>query len=273
MSIQTLDDLIAGFANQPPRFFLKAPMVSLVAGRPYSTWPLAGIPGAGSQDVVGLNGSTLDSTGGYIAGMLPFSNPAGGKKSYLGRMSVGAGVSGHALLCDRLWSNSAINITSTSSQAITSPTWPSRDNNGATLGDGVFLGVEVSAATGAGTPSITVGYTNSAGTASRSGTNTVATAASAPAGTFFPIGLQANDLGVRSVQSIQLSSSWSSGTINLVAYRIIAAAEMQTAWCPSLDVASLGLPQMFDGTVPFLIGVPSSTAVGPMIGSATWAQN
>lgn len=169
---------------------------------------------------------------------------------------------GTLILADRLWHNGGYTITSNTAQNSTTPTWPARDIAGATSGDGVLLGVEISSSTGIATPTITATYTNSSGAGSKTGTNIVATGTSAPSGSFFPIGLQAGDTGVQSLQSITLSTSWLSGTMNLVAYREIARLEMKIPQKTySLDAFTGGMPQMYNGSVPFLIFIPNIDVV------------
>jgi hypothetical protein len=172
-----------------------------------------------------------------------------------------------------LWHNGGYTITATTAQTSTTPTWPARDANGVTNGDGVLLGLEISSAAGAAAPTITVSYTNSAGTAGRTGTNSFATANSPAAGSFFPIGLQAGDIGVRSLQSVTLSTSWLSGTMNMVAYRVLAALELTTANTPNaLDAITAGFPRLYNGTVPFFIFIPSTTTASNISGQVIWTQ-
>ena len=260
MAITTLDGVLAG-AQQPRRAF-KATVANAVAGRPLSFWAGGGAPGAGSFDST-LNGVTLSSTSSAVNGQIPFTDPVSGN-TYLSRFSaVVGGVGGQLILVDRLWHNGGFNITSTSAQSITSPTFPARDINGATNGDGVFLAMEISSATGAGTPLISVSYTNQSGTSGRTATNIDATAASSVAGSFYRIGLQAGDTGVRSVQSVTLSATWTSGTMNLVAYRPIASLDIPAASTgASIDALTSGMPRLYNGSVPFLIQVPSAAAAG-----------
>lgn len=269
MAITNIDGVIAGF--QAPRFFTKALSGTLVAGRPYSYWGTAGAPGAGSYDTT-LNGVNLSSTSSLVNGQIPHYNPGSGN-AYLARFAAQSNQAGLLLLCDRLWHNGGYTITSTSAQNSTTPTWEARDVNGATSGAGVYLGLEISSATGAGTPTVTIAYTNSSGTASRSATNVDSTVASSAAGTFYRIGLQAGDVGVQSVQSLTLSATWTSGTMNLVAYRIIAALELcadQTSG--AIDCLTSGMPQIYNGTVPFLIFVPSTTTTNSLWGTYTETQ-
>jgi len=269
MAITTLDGLIAGF--QPPRLFYKVATPTLVTGKPQSLWGLAGIPGAGGFDTT-LNGVVLSSSSALVNGQLPFYDPGGGINQYLARFVASATIGGTLLLCDRLWHNGGYTITSTGAQNSTTPTWPARDNAGATAGAGVLLGLEISSAAGAAAPTITVTYHNSGGTGSRTGAFAFPTANSPAAGSFFPITLQAGDIGVQSLDSIQLSTSWLSGTMNMVAYRVLAELELTTAFVASaVDAITSGLPQLFNGTVPFLIFMPNTTTASVIQGMLSTA--
>jgi hypothetical protein len=178
------------------------------------------------------------------------------------------------LLCDRLWHNSGFTITQTTAHNFTSATWPARDADGTTNGRGVILGVEVSTATGAGTPTITVGYVNSTATGgARTATNTVPTVATSAAGSFYPIGLQAGDVGVRSVSSLTLSATWNSGVIHLVAYRVLATLELPAAGIPNaVDALTSGMPRLYDTSVPFLLYIPQTTTTTQLSGSVVYTQ-
>lgn len=266
MAISTIDQLVAGM--KPPIDFFKVATPTLVAGRPHSLFYLAGIPGAGAAPSPGLAGEALTS----VAGQLPFNNPGSGN-TYLARLLAAATIPGQLLLCDRLWQNSGFTITSTGAQTVNSVAFPARDANGSANGEGVLLGVEISNATGSGTPTITVAYTNSANTASRSATNIVPTVASTAIGGFYPIGLQAGDVGVRSVQTLTLSATWTSGTMHLVAYRVLARLDLTSGLNPGvLDAVTGGMPRLYDNTVPFLIFIPSTTTASTISGNLIYAQ-
>jgi hypothetical protein len=266
MAITTLDGALAGM--KPPEYYSKAVTGTLVAGRPFSPFYLAGVPGAAAAPAPGLSGAALTS----YAGQIPI--PAASGNTHLARFSgISSAQSGMLLLCDRLWHNSGFTITSTAAQTVNSVAFPARDKNGTTNGDGVILGVEVSAATGSGTPTITASYTNQAGTAGRTGTNTVATVATSAAGTFYPIGLNAGDTGVRSVQTLTLSATWTSGTIHLVAYRVLATLELSAAGLPNaVDALTSGMPRLYDTSVPFLIYIPQTTTTTQLSGSVVYTQ-
>lgn len=269
MTITTLDGIFAGTAL-PPEVFAKSGAFGasgITSGRLSSSWYLAGYPAAASAPTPGLSGAALTSP---TTGQLEI--PPSSNQTYLQNMRFknSAGAGSIVLLCDRLWHNSGFTITSTSAQTVNSVAFPARDANGSTNGEGVFLGVEISTATGAGTPTITVSYTNQAGTASRTGTNIPSTIASLTAGAFVPIGLQAGDTGVRSVQTLTLSATWTSGTMHLVAYRVLSTMIIRPGFSADSDIVDSGLVPIFDNSVPFFL-VGQSTAA-QMIGSVTFTQ-
>lgn len=267
MAIETLDQALAGML--PLTAFFKAITPAMVVGRPQSLWGLGGAPGAGSFSS-SRNGEILTNP---VAGQIPFPEPTGGDSSYLARLTGAATQAGGIMLVDRIWQSGGYDITSTAAQTIVSPAWPARDRNGATLGDGVILGVEVTSTTGAGTPTITVEYTSSAGVTGRTGTNIIATTASATAGAFYPMRLQSGDIGVRSPQSLTLSATWTSGSINLVAYRMIAVLELPLAQIMNaIDLLTSGFGRIYNGSVLALILHPQLTTASNVSGSLIVTQ-
>ena len=266
MAITTLDGALAGM--QPPVEFNKGVTGTMVAGRAHSLFYLPGIPGAAVAPSPGIGGAALTS----YAGQLPFTNPGSGN-TYLARFFGQATIAGTLLLCDRLWHNSGIGITTTTEQLFTSSAQiPARDANGTNNGVGVYAGVEVSSAVGAGTPTLTLKYTNSAGTAGQTSTSILATAASPIAGTFYQMGLAAGDVGIRQAQSLTLSATWTSGTIHVVLYRVLARLELGAQLPNAIDALTGGFTQMYNNTVPFLIFIPNTTATSNIFGGVTWTQ-
>lgn len=272
MAISTLDGALAGM--QVPRYFAKAATPTLVAGRPHSLWYLGGSPGAGAMNSTTSGGVALSSSSALVNGQLPHTDPVSGN-AYLGRLSAAATQPGTLLLCDRLWHGSdviggtVISATATTAQTITGmPALPARDNSDSSNGDGVLIGVEVYAAMGAGTPTITMSYTNQAGVAGKSATNVDAVVASSAIGAFYRMGLASGDTGVRSLQSLTLSATMTSGNIGLVAYRVLASLELTAANVPNaIDALTSGFPRLFNGTVPFFLFIPSTTTASNVSGT------
>lgn len=266
MAITTVDGLLSGM--QYPRDFAKAATGTLVAGRPHSLFYTAGMPGAGVAPTPGIGGEVLTT----LSGQIPFSNPVSGE-TRLARLQGMTTQAGTLLLCDRLWQNSGITITSTSEQVFTgSATIPARDANGLSTGDQVLAGVEVSSATGAGTPTLTLKYTNQSGVAGQTATNYVSTVASSIAGTFYPIGLAAGDTGIQKAESLTLSATWTSGTIHVVLYRVIARLELQALIPNAIDYLSSGFPKLHNNSVPFLVFIPNTTTTSITTGQVVFSQ-
>ncbi|MCI1193761.1 hypothetical protein MOJ79_18165 [Calidifontimicrobium sp. SYSU G02091] len=266
MAITTLDGALAGML--PPVTFAKAATPSLVAGRPHSLFYLSGMPGAAVAPTPGLSGAALTS----YAGQLPFRNPPSGN-SYLARLQAQATIAGTLILADRLWHNSGLSLTATTAQTINSVAWPARDALGTSNGEQVMIGLEVSTATGAGTPTFTMSYTNQDGVAGKTGTGILTGVATSAIGAFYPIGLAAGDRGVRSIQTFTLSATWTSGAASLVAYRELARLELTAANVPSaIDALTSGFPRLFNDTVPFLIFVPSTTTASNISGQMVITQ-
>lgn len=266
MAITTWDGALAGM--KPPAEIVKAATGTLVAGRPHTQWYQAGMPGAGVASNAGIDGEILTSP---VSGQIPFTNPSSGN-SYLARMVGQATQGGTLMLIDKIWVNSGITITSTATQNITGAQIPNRDANGANVGVGVYAAIEVSGATGAGTPTITVGYKNTAGQ-SKTANNINPTVASSIAGTFYPIALAAGDTGIQSVESVKLSATWTSGTIHVVLYRVIARLNLTTANTPNaIDFMTGGFPRIYDDSVLTTVFIPYTTSSSIITGHIIVAQ-
>lgn len=264
MAITTLDGVIAGM--RPPEDFLKIGAAT-VAGRFYSPFYVAGRPGAAVAPSPGVAGAALTS----YAGQIPWTNPVSGN-SYLARFTGSCNVAGTLLVCDRLWHNSGLSSVLITSQTVNSVAWPARDRDGTTNGENVLIGFEVSTVMGVGTPTFTMGYTNSAGTAGRTIT-TAAQSATMAVGSFIPIQLAAGDTGVRSVQTWQLSATMTSGAYHLVAYRVLARLDLPLANTgAAIDSITSGFVRMYDNTVPFLLWLPSVATAPTLTGQVIVTQ-
>lgn len=247
MTIATQAAAISGM--RPPVPFTKASITS-VAAAPTSLYLLGGSPAAGTANT-GLTGANFSSSSAVPAGIIYHQDPASGN-AYLARLVASATTTGAVMLCDRLWDCGPVTA-STSAQTITQPTLPARDLQGGTAGYGVQLAIEVVASTSATAAVISVSYTDPINGAGRTGAFVdLPTGVAASVGRFFRIGLQAGDVGVQSVQSVTFGTDWTSGTIALVAYRLLAVMDIQTPnLANQIDAVSAPLPQLFNGTCPF----------------------
>lgn len=221
-----------------------------------------GFPGAASRGTPGVNGVATDcsvvgtagSGGALSTGSHQLPNPASGNY-YLTAMSAGMSVAGMFSLNDIIWYNTGLNVTTTTAQAITTPTLPNRDLDGSNLGDGWLAGILVTTATtnASAVTNTTMSYTDSDGNAGN--TATIASfPATAVAGAFIPFQLAAGDRGVRSIESVTLGTSYVTGAISIVLYRPIA-------YVPS-PVVNVG------GTLSIVNAIP--TGVKLWNGTCTW---
>lgn len=270
--ISTFDQLLAGM--RPPFDLLKVGGTMEAAGVLHSLFYASGSPGAAAAPSPGLGGAALTT----YAGQVPFQNPASGLNSYLARLSGSATQPGKLILCERLWHNSGIGITTTTGQTVNSATWPARCPPASgltpdTLGGGIMVGLEASAAIGGGAvTNTTISYTNSAGTASRTGTM-ASWPATAAAGTFVPFQLAAGDVGIRSVQTLTLGTTYTSGTVHLVAFRRLAELPMPLANVGfAIDAITSGFPRLYDNSVPFFLWHAAGTAAVTVNGSIAFTQ-
>ncbi len=277
MAITTIDLALAGM--QPPVEWMKPLSGTLVVGQPRNLMYLAGLPGAAVAPAPGIGGAVLTSAAGVSGypGCLPFPATVGGKNIHLGRFQMAGTTAGTFWLCDRLWHNSGMDVTSTSEQTFTAAAQiPARDADGTNNGRGVYFALEASANMGAGTPTVTVKYTNSGGTPDKSlaAANIVPIAASSLQGTFIPMALAAGDVGIQIPQSMTLSATMTSGSLSAVLYRVLAKLEVGLAGVPNaIDALTAGMPRAYDGTTPFVVFVPSATTTSATQGHVIFTQN
>ena len=140
------------------------------------------------------------------------------------------------MLVDLLGFYPVTSVTTTGAQTLNNTVTLPRYTDGA----GVQAFITPSTVMGAATPSISIGYTNSASTAGRATPTTLPIGNTAApvtqivysgtgAGKFGPfIPLQAGDAGIKSVQSINLSASYVSGVLNLVLCRPLMTLPITT---------------------------------------------
>jgi hypothetical protein len=246
-----------GIEGYPVNYY-KVGTASEAIGVWYSHSKDTGFPGAWATGTPGINGRVTDGTTAADNGCLIIKTPASGN-NYLKSYVVSSTVAHNHWLFDVLWVNTGITVTTTTAQAITTPTFPARDLEGTTNGLGFMVGILVTTATtnaGAIT-NTTLSYTNSDGTAGR--TATIASfPATAVAGTVVWFQLAAGDKGVRSIQSVTLGTSYGGGAISLIVAIPVANGGAATANLPSygsmLSVDTTGV-KLYSGVciLPFYI--------------------
>jgi hypothetical protein len=271
MAITTMDGIVAAMGTSQRLMVNKANVVS-VSGRTISLWSGVGNPAVGLTTAgQATSGAVLTSAD---TGTIPFTNPSGGQNSYLGGIRGSSTAAGTLLLYDILWvwtsGGSGWSVTTTGAQSTVSPTALTRpDANGV----GTELWVECLAVGGSSSGTSTITYTNSAGTGSRTATLTNAIVSTPPIGTMQAYTLAAGDLGVKSVQSINNSNTWTSGTFRIMIIRRIAEIPIITTNTAfAYDALDLGMPRIYDSAALGLAVTAFSTAAGPTVASIQLLQ-
>lgn len=265
MAITTLDGVIAGMQAPQPFMKVGVTMAAVAAQRAYTHWYANGNPGASVANAAGVNGDAVTPADGTaVQGRILRTNPVSGN-AYIGRLAVSATVAGTLWLIDRLWHNSGLTVTSTAAQAITPATLPARSGDGTSNGANVMAAIEWSATGGAGTPTVTLTYTDQDGNTGATGTFTGV--ASPPVGTFEIFTLAAGDTGIRAPTSFIQSATRTSGTMHLVLFRVLAMVEVTAANIGNaIDALTSGLPRIYDDSVLQLVWFPTATTATTITG-------
>jgi hypothetical protein len=259
MAITTVSQISALLPTSQRPFWAKSITQNYSSGVATSLFGNTGLPGQGATPSSGLGGDVPTSA---TTGALPFTNPTGGRLTYVGRLTGGLTHQTNAgsialLLYDRLWHNSGIDATSTGAQTISANdagavhlTRP--DANGAS----VEAWLQVYVAMGAGTPTVTLAYTDQDGNAETTGSSG-ALATTMPLGTTIPFQLASGDTGVRSIQTWTASGTFTSGTIGLVLRRLVTVC---ACWANQpqrgYDAVALGLPRVYDDACLEILFIP-----------------
>lgn len=188
----------------------------------------AGFPGAWSVGTPGASGRATNGLSSSDAGCLSFPDAGSGRTRYLTRIDITSTVLESFFFADILWVNSGLSATTTTEQTVNSVALPARDDDGTVNGKGCMIGLLATTALGnaAVISNSTISYTNEAGTSGRTATLAAVVGSQIPAtpviGTVVWFQLQSGDRGVKSIQTITLNTSLTSGSFSLIIARPIA---------------------------------------------------
>lgn len=194
-----------------------------------------------------------DGTTSADFGCIPIKNPATGS-NFLTGLTLATSVLSSNLFYDILWVNTGISVTTTTAQAIVTPTLPARDINGTSNGEGCMIGLLfTAAATNAAVISnSTVTYTNSNGVGSRTATLSAIVGSQIPAtpviGTVVWFNLAAGDKGVKSIEAITLNTSLATGSVSLFIARDLAMIGPPVVIASSTRTLSSPGVRLYNGT-------------------------
>jgi hypothetical protein len=210
-AITDLSDLInrqsGGNSGTPSNlFFHKVPRITgvaaatTVAGRGASLWQYDGVPAGGAvPTAVAIPDRSLQ-------GALPFLVATGGRDTHLIGASITPTPSGMFLLYDRLMHIGGLSGTSTADQTIQgSPASPALTRN--TGGAGNIAWYEIYTLIGVTSTTLTMTYTNQAGTAAQTSTINIGATNFREATRAQRIPLAAGDTGIRAIEKVKLTAT------------------------------------------------------------------
>lgn len=279
-ALTDLSDLInrmtGGNSGTPENTFIhKVPRVggaaatALIAGRPASLWTYDGMPAGGA---VPTSAAIPDRT---TAGALPFTAPGGGREKWLIGASVASQIAGVYLLYDRLFHIGGLSGNSTADQAIQgSPASPALTRN--TGGAGNMVWYEVYTAVGTTSRTLTMTYTNEAGTGGQTATINIGGTGFREVTRAQRIPLAAGDTGVRAVEKVALNL----GTGTAGDFGITIAQPL--AWIPvgaagvmgwrDYTTGLPGIPAIDPDACLSLMLVPSTTTAPELFGGLSFVE-
>lgn len=256
MAITTADGWF-GAAKQKI-LWLKTVSSTVIGGQTFSLWANAGNPGSGTLAVGNTTTGVLfdDTTAGA-----PLLTPFGvGATGYLAAGRFRNSVASSLLLYDRLWGAGAVSITSATTTNFSSqPSITGRLPGGTDYGNLEILIEVVVNATGSGT--VSIGYTNQAGTSGRTTATTSVGAANQPR--VIQVPLQAGDKGVQQINSVTVNAAGTAGTFNVILARRLGVFDIRVAnACDAQAWDMTGGPQVFETSCLWGVISADSTASG-----------
>jgi hypothetical protein len=254
MAITTVDQLVAAARQRIP--FVKTAARTTVAASWFTTFDLAGQPGAGTL-AVGNTANGLvptDATAGF-----PLVNTFGGSATgYVGVIDFSNSVACRMTLYDRLFHAGAYAFNAATTLA-SIPSYSGRVPSGTDFTNTEIWIETVTAFTG--NLSVAIGYTNQSGTAGRS-TGTFATGTALTVGRMMQIPLQAGDTGVQVINSVTASVA-TVGTFNVLVIRPLWSGRVRSANDGDLHGwDKVGLPPIYDTSALQVMISADSTSSG-----------
>jgi hypothetical protein len=210
-AITDLSDLInrqsGGNSGTPNNlFFHKVPRVAGAAatapiiGRAASLWTYDGMPAGGAVPTVG---AIPDRT---TTGAIPFTAATGGRDLHLIGASITPVTAGVYLLYDRLFHIGGLAGNSTADQDVQdSPASPALTRN--TGGEGNIAWYEIYTLIGTSTTTLTMTYTNQAGTGSQTSTINIGATGFREVTRAQRIPLAAGDTGIQAIEKVKLTAT------------------------------------------------------------------
>lgn len=248
MAIVSMDNYIAS-VKQDVVYTKTASRAAVANTGWWTVRDLAGNPGATAALTTAGAATTGSVPTDAVAGF-PIINAFGGAATgYLTGAEFTCSVASRMALDDILWWSAGVSLlTAATTTFSTQPSYSSRVPGGTDY-TGLKLFVEIASITTAGTagPTVTVTYTNQAGTAARTtGAVALGIMATAWVGRWIELPLQSGDSGIQKVESITVNTVATGNTV--LTGNVIVARPL---WSARVSVANGG-----DSHDPFKCGFP-----------------
>lgn len=226
MAITTFDQYLA--AAKQRIFWNKSGARTLIAGFPFSIYEVAGFPAPATLDVGNKNNGLVPTSSSL--GALPIAAFGAGNTGYFSAITLTNTVNNGYMWYDRLYHAGAFayndNITLTAQPAISARCLDYV--GGSTFGAGTELWLEtVTALAAAANITVTVTYTNEAGTAGRT-TGATLLGTALQLGRMVPLTLQAGDKGVQKIESV-ICTNCTAGSFNILILRPLLVTSNNTS--------------------------------------------
>jgi hypothetical protein len=243
MAITTADGYYA--AARQRLALSKTGTVTTVAAQPFSLWGVAGNPGAGTLAVGNTTAGVLfdDTTAGA-----PLLTAFGsGNTGYLAQASMRSNVATGVTLYDRIWGAGAVNLNSLATTNFSGQPSITGRLPGGNQYAGLEIWIEITTTVSATATTVSVGYTNEAGTSGRT-TGASASLSGLTTPRIIRMPLQAGDKGVQRIDSVTVGGTVATaGAFNVLLVRPLAEFDVRAnngADIQGWDV--LGGPIVFD---------------------------
>lgn len=214
MALADLDEYVAREGDPPMRLPFFKTALTTIAGRTYHTWTTAALAGTAPTTAAACSLTTVGAIG-YDA----LANVTADLRLLGGNLS--SNQAGTFMLIDRLSHQGGLSGIVTGSVSTNLPTAALTRY---TSGEGVHIGLSIYTQIGTTATTITVTYTNQAGTGSRVTPAVVfGGTGNREAGRIVLLPLQAGDTGVQSVQSVNLvATTGTAGAYGVTLFKPIA---------------------------------------------------
>lgn len=277
MAVDSLDKILDSFGNGCQSFpFIKKTTISgSVAGFPMSLWTVNGQPGPGLVPTtpVALNSASQ--------GALKLQVPSGGKKLHLAGSSIHLGALQSFEIHDRLAHMAGLNATLTTAQTVGLNLHSSGLGATENLAERIVKSdfsvvqwwLEIYSDIGSTSRTFTFTYTTDTGVTGQTTALSYTGAASNNA-RMFPINPGDTHVGIRSIDSVQLSgTTGTAGNFGVTA--TIQRAELKVPLVQQIDMmdwTSHNLPIIYDNSCLFFMSLANTTTVQPPRGVLTFIE-